>query len=691
MKAFFRHGRANGCKLDPRIRLYRCRPSLERLPDRITPTCTTDFTNFVLTITCDDVDNLVEIDQDGSNNILLNGSTIAGNPTTDITLGIVVLGNGGNDTITIGAVSSLNTPATLDGGDGDDSLSGGNGVDVYTGGKGNDIINRPFGDLFREQADVNFTVTNKSMTGLGIDVFSNVVGLDISLTGGAGNTLIDASAYTFGQLTLVGGAGSDTLLANGQDSLNGGDGNDTLQAANGISTFTGGAGNDSIIGAFFFDMIVEQADVDFILSDTQLTGLGIDVLDGITLASLTGGAGDNVIDASGFTNGRLVTLSGLAGNDLLIGMSTGDLLKGGDGNDTLKGGQGFDTLDGGNGFDVPGDCDSNDTLLSMEVACQVGTPGDDTIDLSGSTDPVIVDGLGGNDVIIGGTDNDTLIGGDGDDSITGGGGFDCVEASADADFILTNTNLEGQGTDTLSGIEAANLTGGINDNSFTVGGFTGDATLDGGGGLNRIISTADTNFTLSGPPAPIAGTGRADGQSRALLAQSNGGKFDMVNVLEAVLTGGKSNNTFTMDGFTGAATLDGGAGKDRMIAKNAGDVVLTNELLSLSLGGEFFHQGMEQASLVGGSGNDSFDAKGFTGAATLDGGAGNDTIKGGSGADVLVGGKGNDTLVGRGGNDILRALGGSDLLNGGGGIDIVDGGGGTDRCLNAETRIGCEL
>src|SRR5205085_2848882 len=70
----------------------------------------------------------------------------------------------------------------------------------------------------------------------------------------------------------------------------------------------------------------------------------------IQVATLTGGAGNNTLDAHSFSGKTY--LGGGLGNDVLLGGSTGDTLDGGDGNDWLSGGSGFDILRGGAGRDV---------------------------------------------------------------------------------------------------------------------------------------------------------------------------------------------------------------------------------------------------------------------------------------------------------------------------------------------------
>ena len=165
------------------------------------------------------------------------------------------------------------------------------------------------------------------------------------------------------------------------------------------------------------------------------------------------------------------------------------LIAGGLGDDTLYTGLGGGTLLGGPGRDK-----------------LYGRGGVDY--LYGNEDRDEIYGGGSGDHLYGGDDNDSLYGEDGDDffyadlgndRIYGGGGTDKVVAEADASFSLTNTKLTGLGTDILSSIEAADLTGGASANLFTVSNWTGSATLDAAGGNDdyRVTFNAGNSGTVS--------------------------------------------------------------------------------------------------------------------------------------------------------------------------------------------------
>ena len=93
--------------------------------------------------------------------------------------------------------------------------------------------------------------------------------------GGDGDDELDGSD---GNDTITGGAGDDTLFAGiGTNSLNGGDGDDIIFTENDTSsrnTIEGGSGNDTINAGSGADRIIAGAG-----NDTYKFGLGIDEID----------------------------------------------------------------------------------------------------------------------------------------------------------------------------------------------------------------------------------------------------------------------------------------------------------------------------------------------------------------------------------------------------------------------------
>lgn len=271
-------------------------------------------------------------------------------------------GGDGNDSLTGNAGNDLLSGGTgndaLTGNSGDDVLAGGIGDDKLTGNAGNDqLIGGDGNDTVMASGGTNYVLTNSSLTGDGNDSLSQIEAASIT-TGNAASTINAGAFIGSGKNTLTGGTGSDSVVgSDGADSISGGGGNDTL---------TGGLGNDTFDGGAGTDRLQESGDVDFKLTNTALTGLGTDSLKTNTIETvrLTGGAGNNRLDASGFTLGS-VTLDGGEGNDVLLGGTKDDSLIGGGGRDLLVGGTGIDVLNGNAGDDI---------LIGGTITTSINTP-----------------------------------------------------------------------------------------------------------------------------------------------------------------------------------------------------------------------------------------------------------------------------------------------------------------------------
>ena len=105
---------------------------------------------------------------------------------------------------------------------------------------------------------------------------------------------------------------------------------DTLKGTGNDDYFTGGLGEDSIIGGGGTDTLIEARDADMTLVDADAS-LGtatlsidgeVDDLQGITNVYLTGGAGVQTLDSSGYTQGTVTLASGGGADKLIGGMDT---------------------------------------------------------------------------------------------------------------------------------------------------------------------------------------------------------------------------------------------------------------------------------------------------------------------------------------------------------------------------------
>jgi Ca2+-binding RTX toxin-like protein len=155
-------------------------------------------------------------------------------------------------------------------------------------------------------------------------------GTDIVVNGNGGNDRIELAApVDYGNVTLNGGSGNDTLIGS----------RNTNSPIGSTETFIGGSGTDT-------------ADYSA-RTDNLNISLDNKANDGAT------GEHDNVMaDVENVTGG--------SGNDKIVGNPFNNVLKGGGGNDTLYGGAGNDTLDGGSGRDMLFGQDANDTLLAKD-------------------------------------------------------------------------------------------------------------------------------------------------------------------------------------------------------------------------------------------------------------------------------------------------------------------------------------
>ena len=131
-----------------------------------------------------------------------------------------------------------------------------------------------------------------------------------------------------------------------------------------------------------------------------------------------------------------------------------------------------------------------------------------------------------------------------------------------------------------------------------------------------------------------------------------------------------------LTGEAGDDSLFGESGTDRLVEEKDADFTLSDSQLQGA--GSDDLEGIEEADLTGGDGDNTILAFSFSGDVTLDGAAGDDTLIGGEGEDKLYGGADMDLLQGNGGADFLLGQAGADTIEGGAGIDIIIGGLGMD-------------
>lgn len=512
----------------------------------------------------------------------------------------------------------------------------------------------------------------------GVDATMGGINAAVVLSGTlSGATIESAHIWNVGSLTIDTGTGNDTLTL-GLSNVN-------RLPASGL-TFNGGAGgNDKL--AVIGDAVNDS----------------VNYTPGSVIGSGTLAYNDGV-------NNRAITFTGLEPVDI-TGMAS-VTVSGSSAADNYTLSNGFDaTMGGVNAAVVVSGRRSGVTIEAAHIwnvdslTIETGS-GNDVINASFISREVVLNGGAGNDTLSGGAGGDTLSGGAGKDSLDGGAGTDTVvETTVDSVMTLTNLQLTGNGTDNLTSIERAVLTGTAASNTLDASAFTqGNVTLLGGNGNDTLLGSAFTgavdgdgfNDVLDGG----AGTDLARQSSRvsqSFTAATNvvtGAGNDLWLSIERLHFSGSGTAVTTLDAsqFPGSVTLDGGAGNDLLIGGSRDNELNGNAGNDRLIGGD------KADTLIGGAGNDFLE--GGDGSDQLRGQAGNDTLRGGSGddrmfgdegRDILVGGSGNDLMNGGASGDVLTGDAGDDTINGGAGSDAIRGGAGNDLLsggLGTDTILG---
>jgi Ca2+-binding RTX toxin-like protein len=419
------------------------------------------------------------------------------------------------------------------------------------------------------------------------------------------------------------------------------------------------------------------------------------------------------------TPGSGGTINGTAGNDTLIGTDGPDTINGLGGDDSIRGGEGADSMSGGDGndtvdgynhrtFDTDPDVDTlagglgNDLLMvdnSADVVVDAG--GIDTVragniswTLASGFENLILDndetfvfgignalnnvigqlnhgwmmqleGLGGNDTLLGGFQNDTLLGGDGNDLLDGGEDIDTLDGGAGNDTLEYSSfgdddMFGGTGADHFAVSTPGHFAIRVHD--FQSG--IDKLRIDG----DRMASVgADGNF-VANDSRFFAGTAAHDADDRVIwdgsvLWYDPDGTGSAVQQQVAWVTGSVvATDIFVVNGSGSGQVVNGTAGNDTLLGTPGDDTIN-------GLGGNDSLFGNDGAdSLNGGDGNDTLDA--WT--VGLDEDA--DTLDGGLGDDVYQVDADDDLIVADpGGVDTVRSLNGgwtlaADLEN----LDLED-------------------
>ena len=588
--------------------------------------------------------------------------TVSGSDGIDTLVGIETLRFDDGD-YAIGDLA-VDSPISLAGTSGDDTLFGGSGNDTLDGQDGNDVLHGLGGDdqingdagmdtavFSGNYADYTVTGSNGDWTVTGTDGADTLTSVEvlqfddqdyspgITLSGSGGADVMD------------GGTEADSLYGNwGDDTISGHDGDDILDGGGENDILDGGAGNDTLYAGFG--------------ADSLTGGTGDDVLDAtdneieLDTAVYSGSSTDYTWTDSGSGTWTVTDNRGIDGTDTLHEVEK--LHFEGDGqtidlNYYLHGSNSAEVLDGGT---------KADSIF--------GNWGDDTI--SGHDGDDILDGGGENDILDGGAGNDTLYAGFGADSLTGGTGDDVLDAT-DNEIELDTAVYSGSSTD-YTWTDSGSGTWTVTDNR----GIDGTDTLheveklhfEGDG------QTIDLNYYLHGSNSAEV----LDGGTKADSIFGNWGD-DTISGHDGddILDGGGENDL--LDGGAGDDAIDGGAGTDiAVFSGNSGDYTVTTvDDVEYTISGadgtdtlydietlRFDNGDFAIASLVAGPVS---VIDGTVGDDILQGDADANSINGFDGNDTLIGGDGADTFTGGSGNDVILYTLNNQVLTGDQSVDRV--------------------
>ncbi|HEY0857978.1 MAG TPA: hypothetical protein VGE16_13020 [Albitalea sp.] len=466
---------------------------------------------------------------------------------TTVAAGIVKLtldGGAGNDTI----LGSQGADVIL-GGDGNDFVFGDGGNDLALMGAGDDVFQW-------EPGDGNDTIEGQDGTDTLLFFGSNASeNIDLVANGGRALLLRNVGSVTMDmndveRIELRALGGSDNVVVgdlSGTDVTRvdidlrgpngGGDGATDTVTANGtqgadVFGVTGDAGGFTVFGL-----------------QAQVNGFFVDADDRLTLNGL---GGDDVIDATSLeADGVKLTINGGLGNDVMIGGEGGDLIVGGDGddlalmgagddtfvwnpgddNDTLEGQSGFDTLQF-NGANVAEtiniSASGGRVLFTRDVASVVMDLNDvEKIDFRalGGADTIVVHDLSGTDVqrlridlaaVNGAGDGqpDTVVvnGTGGDDVILvvgDAGGLMVLGLSAQIEIVGFEAGIDRLVINAQAGDDVVEASGLAAPFGITADGGDGNDVLIGGDGNDVLLGGAGDDVLLGGPGLDIldGGTG----------------------------------------------------------------------------------------------------------------------------------------------------------------------------------------
>ncbi len=571
-----------------------------------------------------------------------------------------LVGGDGADVFTI----DTNFTGTISGGLGTDQFNINAQVDTILGGAGNDRF------VFSNAG----SVTNASgEDGDDIVDLSNIAAdrsiiLDGTIINGVSNvaTVIANDAFNF-TLSTVSGANTWRVYdfdagGNISDGVNdgtvaginfvnfkhlvGGDGVDTFTIdRNFTGTISGGLGADRFnINAQVNTILGGGGDDRFVFSNTG------------SVTSASGETGDDIVDLSGITTDRTISLEGTAIN----GVSDVATVIGNDAyNFTLS------AVSGTNiwrvyDFDVGGNISDgvNDGTVAginfVDFKNLIGGDGVDTFTIDTNFTGTISGGLGADRFNINAQVNSILGGGGNDRFVFSGAGSVASASGEDGVDIVDLSNIAADRSITLDGTTI----NGVSDVATVIANNAYNFTLSAVSGANtwRVY-----DFDAGGNISDGVNDGTAAGINfvdfKGLTGGIDADIFQIDTTFAGILSGGDGDDSFIFGNSGSAVSINGGLGTNELTGRNSTNTwtMIADNIGSVTANGAAYVNSFSNIqNLQGGSAVDNFNFS-FAFAGTVKGGAGNDIFNIGAITHVLQGETGDDSFIFSGASNAVSA------------------------------------
>jgi hypothetical protein len=401
--------------------------------------------------------------------------------------------------------------------------------------------------------------------------------------------------------TLLAGTAGDSFVFTGTGSLatvTGGAGTDSID----ISAI-GGANSINLQTGTIAGVVNSFSNVESFIGDN--TSDGLVGTNGATTWTISAPNGGTLSTGQVFTN--IPNLTGGTNNDTfsLAGGALSGSINGGGGSNSLAGSTTY-TVTGGDSGTAAGVTGGFTNIGSLS-----GTAGADTFTLSGGTLSGSVNGLGGGDMLAGGTAY----------SITGADSGTVAGVTGGFTNIANLTGTAGNDTFTLGA--AGSLSGTINGLGQATA-DTLDVTAKAGETVN--LSGSTTSITAFTNIESIVGATTLAGGTAWSITGPNSGTVDGVAFSGVPNVAGTAGaDTFTLAGGTLSGAINGVSGNDTLTGDNVPNTWTITGANSGTLTGTGGWSNIQ--NLVGGSSTDTFifAAAGSVGG-SIDGSAGIDTL-----------------------------------------------------------------